>query len=129
MAPRLESGGLEALHSKGPCGSDCRLGPRLQAKLATWLDEGPAAHGWSDDRVGTAARVRALIGRKLHISYSVSGVTRLLHRMGYSVQMPDRPAAERDEEAVLARREVTWQEVKAAGRGPGRGSASRTKRA
>ncbi|KPI12746.1 Winged helix-turn helix domain containing protein, partial [Actinobacteria bacterium OK006] len=29
----------------------------------------------------TAARVRTLIGRKFHLSYSVSGVTRLLHRM------------------------------------------------
>ncbi|WP_367318140.1 winged helix-turn-helix domain-containing protein [Streptomyces sp. HUAS ZL42] len=38
--------------------------------------------------------MRTLIGRKFHLSYSVSGVTRLLHRMGYSVQMPARPAAE-----------------------------------
>ncbi|WP_406381519.1 winged helix-turn-helix domain-containing protein [Streptomyces sp. NBC_01618] len=59
----------------------------------------------------TAARVRTLIGRKFHLSYSVSGVTRLLHRMGYSVQMPARPAAERDEDAITAWREATWQEV------------------
>ncbi|WP_308124990.1 winged helix-turn-helix domain-containing protein [Streptomyces sp. NEAU-YJ-81] len=69
---------------------------------------GPAAHGWSDDQVWAASRVRTLIGRKFHISYSVSGATRLLHRVGYSVQMPDRPAAERDEEAVAMWREVTW---------------------
>ncbi|MEE1806909.1 winged helix-turn-helix domain-containing protein [Streptomyces sp. BE133] len=61
----------------------------------------PAAHGWTDDQVWTVARVRTLIGRKFHISYSFSGVTRLLHRMGYSVQMPARPAAERDEDAIL----------------------------
>ncbi|WP_425586381.1 IS630 family transposase [Streptomyces sannanensis] len=108
-----ESGGREALRSKGPSGYDCRLGPHLQAKLAAWLEEGPAAHGWTDDQVWTAARVRTLIGRKFHISYSVSGVTRLLHRMGYSVQMPARPATERDEDAVTAWREATWQEVKA----------------
>ncbi|GAA3905871.1 hypothetical protein GCM10022207_89090 [Streptomyces lannensis] len=77
----------------------------------------------------TAARARTLIGRKFHISYSVSGVTRLLHRMGYSVQMPARPAAERDEDAIAAWREVTWQEVKPSGRRPARSSASRTKRA
>nr|WP_245790349.1 winged helix-turn-helix domain-containing protein [Streptomyces monashensis] len=34
--------------------------------------------------------MRALIGRTFHRSYSVSGVTRLLDRMGYSVQMPGR---------------------------------------
>ncbi|MFI8791389.1 winged helix-turn-helix domain-containing protein [Streptomyces sp. NPDC055105] len=65
-----------------PSGYGCRLGPHLQDKLATWLDEGPAAHGWVDDQVWTAARVRTLIGRTFHISYSVCGVTRLLHRMG-----------------------------------------------
>jgi hypothetical protein len=55
-----------------------------------WLEEGPAAHGWADDQVWTVARVRTLIGRMFHISYGVSGVTRLLHRMNYSVQMPAR---------------------------------------
>ncbi|MER5846125.1 winged helix-turn-helix domain-containing protein [Streptomyces sp. NPDC002012] len=77
------TGGREALRSKGPSGYDCHLGPHLQAKLETWLEEGSAAHGWTDDQVWTAARVRMLIGRKFHLSYSVSGVTRLLHRMGY----------------------------------------------
>ncbi|SHN14591.1 Transposase [Streptomyces yunnanensis] len=124
-----ELGGREALCPKGPSGYDCRLGPHLQAKLAAWLEEGPAAHGWTDDQVWTAARVRILIGRKFHISYSVSGVTRLLHRMGYSVQMPARPAIERDEDAVTAWREATWQEVKPSGRRPARSSASRTKQA
>lgn len=123
------TGGRQALRSGGACGYDCRLGPRLQARLAMWLEEGPAAHGWADDQVWTAARVRTLIGRKFPISYSVSGVTRLLHRMGYSVQMPARPAAERDEDAITAWREATWQEVKASGRRPARSSASRTKRA
>ncbi|MFF9222033.1 winged helix-turn-helix domain-containing protein [Streptomyces viridosporus] len=123
------TGGREALRSKGPSGYDCRLGPHLQAKLATWLEEGPAAHGWTDDQVWTAARVRALIGRKFHLSCSVSGVTRLLHRMGYSVQVPDGPAAERDEEAVATWREVTWQEIKPSGQRPARSSAPRTKRA
>ncbi|WP_367318486.1 winged helix-turn-helix domain-containing protein [Streptomyces sp. HUAS ZL42] len=75
----------------------------------------------------TAARVRTLIGRKFHLSYSVSGVTRLLHRMGFSVQVPARPAAERDEAAITAWREATWQEVKPSGRRPARSSASRTK--
>nr|WP_329433912.1 winged helix-turn-helix domain-containing protein [Streptomyces anthocyanicus] len=122
------SGGREALRSHGPPGYDCRLGPNLQARLAVWLEEWPAAYGWTDDQVWTAARVRTLIGRRFHLSYSVSGVTRLLHRMGFSVQMPARPAAERDEDAITAWREATWQEVEPSGRRPARSSASRTKR-
>ncbi|MEV2215050.1 winged helix-turn-helix domain-containing protein [Streptomyces sp. NPDC050997] len=72
--------------------------------------------------------MRTLIGRKFHFSYSVSGVTRLLHRMGFSVQVPARPAAERDEDAITAWREATRREVKPLGRRPARSSASRTKR-
>ncbi|MFF5538610.1 winged helix-turn-helix domain-containing protein [Streptomyces cinerochromogenes] len=99
---------------RGP-GYDCRLGPYLQDKLAVWLDEGPAAHGWRDDQVWTAARVRTLSGRKFHRSYSVSGVARLLHRMGFSVQMPARPA-ELYEDAIIGWQKATWQEVKPSGR-------------
>ncbi|MCX5052116.1 MULTISPECIES: winged helix-turn-helix domain-containing protein [unclassified Streptomyces] len=79
------SGGREALRSQGLPGYDCRLDPDLQVKLAVWLDEGPAAHGWRDDHVRSAARVRTLIGRQFHLSYSISRVTRLLHRMGFSL--------------------------------------------
>lgn len=43
----------------GPRGYDCRLGPDLQAKLAVWLDEGPAAHGWRDGQVDRRKGVHA----------------------------------------------------------------------
>ncbi|MDX3232292.1 winged helix-turn-helix domain-containing protein [Streptomyces sp. ME19-01-6] len=59
----------------------------------------------------------------------VSGVTRLPHRMGCSVQMPARPAAERDEDAITVWWEAAWQAVKPSGRRPARSSASRAKRA
>ncbi len=49
-------------------------------KLAGYLEQGPAAHGWTEDQVWTAAGVATLIGRKFHVSYSVSGATRLMRR-------------------------------------------------
>ncbi|WTC76599.1 winged helix-turn-helix domain-containing protein [Streptomyces sp. NBC_01637] len=52
----------------------------------------------------TAVRVAALIGRKFHASYSVSGATRLMHRLGFSPQVPSRRVAERDEQAVTVAR-------------------------
>nr|WP_234327961.1 winged helix-turn-helix domain-containing protein [Streptomyces sp. NRRL F-2664] len=61
---------------------------------------GAAAHGWVEDPVWTASRVATLIGRKFHVSYSVSGATLLMHRLGYSPRVPARRAAERDEQAV-----------------------------
>ncbi|MFI5567309.1 transposase [Streptomyces sp. NPDC051740] len=120
-------GGREALVSRGPSGSRCRLSPRCLEKLAVYLEQGPAAHGWVEDRVWTAARVATLIGRKFHVSCSVSGATRLMHRLGFSPQVPALRVAERDEQAVTVWREATWAEVKEPGRPAGATSASRTK--
>ncbi|MEU4847724.1 winged helix-turn-helix domain-containing protein [Streptomyces gilvosporeus] len=70
-----------------------------------------------------------LIGREFHVSYSVSGATRLMHRLGFSPQVPARRVAERDEPAVTAWKEATWAEVKEPGRPAGVTSASRTRQA
>ncbi|GAB7058355.1 winged helix-turn-helix domain-containing protein [Streptomyces mexicanus] len=122
-------GGAQALASRGPSGSRCRLSPRCLEKLAAYLEQGPAAHGWVEDQVWTAARVATLIGRKFHVSYSVSGATRLMHRLGFSPQVPARRVAERDEQAVTAWKEATWAEVKEPGRPAEAMSASRTRQA
>ncbi|WP_435843413.1 IS630 family transposase [Streptomyces hirsutus] len=107
------AGGPAALASSGPGGQRCRLGPALREKLAAMLEQGPAAYGWDEDQVWTGARVATLIGRKFHVSYSVSGATRLMRRLGFTPQMPGRRAAERDEQAVAAWKEGTWPEVRA----------------
>ncbi|WP_338141178.1 winged helix-turn-helix domain-containing protein [Streptomyces clavuligerus] len=120
-------GGVRALVSRGRSGSRCRLSPRCLEKLAVYLDEGPAAHGWVEDQVWTAVRVATLIGRKFHVSYSVSGATRLMHRLGFSPQVPARRVAERDEQAVAVWKEATWAEVEGPGRPAGATSVSRTK--
>ncbi|MFD6325195.1 IS630 family transposase [Streptomyces sp. NPDC058442] len=122
-------GGVQALVSRGPSGSRCRLSPRCLEKLARYLEEGPAAHGWVEDQVWTAVRVATLIGRKFHVSYSVSGATRLMHRLGFSPQVPARRVAERDGQAVTMWKEATWAEVKGPGRPAGATSASRTRQA
>ncbi|MFF4148018.1 helix-turn-helix domain-containing protein [Streptomyces sp. NPDC001698] len=60
-------GGAAALTSLGPVGQRCKLSQRCLEKLAAYLDEGPAAHGWDQDQVWTGARVATLIGRKFHV--------------------------------------------------------------
>nr|WP_324290932.1 helix-turn-helix domain-containing protein [Streptomyces sp. H27-S2] len=70
-------GGVQALASRGPSGSRCRLSPRTLEKLAAYLEEGPAGHGWVEEQAWTASRVATLIARKFHVTYSVSGATRL----------------------------------------------------
>lgn len=121
------AGGPAALASRGPGGQRCKLRPALCEKLAVMLEQGPAAHGWDEDQVWTGARVAALIGRTFHVSYSVSGATRLMRRLGFTPQMPAHRAAERDETAIAAWKESTWPEVKGRGRPLAVGSASRTR--
>ncbi|MFC6600260.1 winged helix-turn-helix domain-containing protein [Kitasatospora paranensis] len=86
-----QENGSGALASRGPGGNRCKLSPRCQEKLAEYLDQGPAAHGWDEDQVWTGARVAVLIGRKFHVSYSVSGATRLMRRLGFTPQVPVLP--------------------------------------
>ncbi|WP_457664426.1 IS630 family transposase [Streptomyces europaeiscabiei] len=99
-------GGMEGLKSKGPA----KLSDERFALLEKELAKGPAAHGWEDQR-WTLERVRTLIGRQFHVSCSIAGVWRLLHRHGWSWQSPARRALERDEHAVELRKKDVWPQV------------------
>lgn len=46
----LTSGGVEALASKGPGGTPCKLDQAQLRELETVLKAGPAAAGWEDDQ-------------------------------------------------------------------------------
>jgi transposase len=109
---RWRAGGGAALASKGPGGSECRLSEAQLARLRAELEHGPAAHGWDQDQRWTLARVAALIGRLFHIRYTLRGVSYLLHRIGYTPQVPVHRAAQRDEAAIAAWRAQTWAKVR-----------------
>ena len=106
------AGGEAALASRGAGGSACRLDEGQLARLSAALDAGPAANGWDQDQRWTLARVTKLITRLFGVSYSVRGTSCLLHRMGFSPQVPARRAAERAEDAIAAWREQTWAKVR-----------------
>ncbi len=98
--------------SRGPDGAVCRLGEAQLARLRAALDGGPAAWGWDEDQRWTLARVTTLIGRLLHVRYTLRGTSYLLHRIGFTPQVPVHRAAERDEDAIAAWRAVTWAKVR-----------------
>jgi hypothetical protein len=60
------------------------------------------------------------------VDYTLAGLDLLLHRIGWSVQVPARRAAERDEARIAAWREETWPVVKGQRRTWAPGSASKT---
>ena len=107
----LAGGGRAALASKGAGGARCKLTPAQVRELEAVLDAGPAAWGW-EDQCWTLARIAELVRRRFRVEYTLAGLDVLLHRLGWSVQVPARRAAERDEAAIAAWREETWPVVK-----------------
>jgi transposase len=123
----LADGGRPALASKGPGGAHCRLTPAQLDELQTVLDAGPAVWGWTD-QCWTLARIAALVRERFGVDYTLPGVDLLLHRIGWSVQVPARRAAERNEEQIAAWREETWPEIKSLRRTWAPGWSSKTNR-
>jgi transposase len=77
--------------------AQCKLSPAQVAELKAVLDAGPAAAGYAD-QCWTLARVTDQVWRRFGVEYTLAGMDVLLHRIGWSVQVPARRAAERDEE-------------------------------
>lgn len=109
---RWRRGGTAALASTGPGGTPCRLSPAQQARLSAALDAGPAASGWAEDQRWTLARITRVIGRLFHVSYTLRGTSYLLHRMGWTPQVPTHRAVERDEDKITAWRTTTWAKIR-----------------
>jgi transposase len=115
----------EGLRSAGPV-SLPKLSEALFAVLEQELAKGPVAHGWPD-QTWTLSRIKTLIGRRFHKSMTLSAIAQMLHRHGFSHQVPARRAMERNEEAVTGWVKETWPQVEAPWRRSGPGSASKTK--
>jgi transposase len=122
----LAAGGREALASRGAGGAKCKLTPAQLAELDVMLEAGPAAWGWDEDQCWTLARIAELVRERFRVEYTLAGMDLLLHRIGWSVQVPARRAAERDEAAVAGWREETWPVIKGRRRTWAPGWSSRT---
>jgi transposase len=109
---RWLAGGEAGLVSKGASGNDCKLTAGQVDKLAALLQEGPAAHGWVEDQRWTLARVADLIASRFRVRYTLRGVSILLHRMGFSPQIPKHRPVERDDVAVATWRREVWPQAK-----------------
>jgi len=106
------AGGVDALASKGPGGAVCRLGEGQREELERALEQGPAAHGWVEDQRWTLPRITRLIFEMFRVRYTPRGVSYLLHRIGYSPQIPQHVAAERDKAQVETWVKETWPDIK-----------------
>ncbi|MFD9506032.1 winged helix-turn-helix domain-containing protein [Streptomyces mirabilis] len=124
----LASDGRQALFSKGPGGARSKLGAEQLRYLEAVLDAGPAASGWPD-QCWTLARIAQIVRRRFSVEYTLAGLNLLLHRIGWSVQVPSRRATERDEVKIAAWKDKQWPVIKRGRRTWAPGSASRTRQA
>ncbi len=124
----LAAGGKAALSSKGAGGAQCKLSPAQLGELEAVLEAGPGACGYLD-QCWTLARIADQAWQRFGVEYTLAGMDVLLHRLGWSVQVPARRAAERDEGKIAAWREETWPVVKARRRTWAPGWSSKTSRA
>ena len=92
----LAAGGREALASKGASGAQCKLTEAQAAELEAVLEQGPAAAGYAD-HCWTLARVTDQVWRRFGVEDTLAGTDVLLHRLGWTVRVPARRVAERDE--------------------------------
>src|SRR5437763_16673872 len=86
---RALAGGRSALASKGPGGARCRLSRAQLGELQGLLDAGPAAWGWTDQS-WTLPRIAEVVRTRFGVDYTRPGLDLLLHRLGWSVQVPAR---------------------------------------
>jgi transposase len=123
----LAAGGRAALASKGAGGAQCKLIPAQLRELEAVLDAGPAACGYAD-QCWTLARIADQAWQRFGVEYTLAGMDVLLHRIGWSVQVPARRAAERDEDQIARWREETWPVIKGRRRIWAPGWSSKTSR-
>jgi transposase len=96
---RAQAAGVAALRTKPSPGPTPLLSAEQRAQIPALLAQGAEAHGWRGD-VWTTRRVAKLIGDHFGVYYHPAHVSRLLRRIGWSVQKPITRAAQRDEAAI-----------------------------
>ena len=124
----LAAGGRAALASRGAGAARCKLTAAQVRELEAVLDAGPAIWGW-EDQCWTLARIAELVWRRFKVEYTRAGPDVLLYRLGWSVQVPARRAAGRDEAAIARWREEAWPVVKRRRRTWAPGWSSKTNQA
>jgi transposase len=108
---RAREEGVEGLRHKPPPGATPRLSEQERAELSELLACGAEVHGFRGD-VWTCERVAIVIRREFGVRYHPAHVSRLVRKLGLSLQKPSRRANQRDEEAIERWKEKRWPSLK-----------------
>lgn len=97
--------------SERPPGKLAYLSKNQIKRLEKELLQGAYAHGYSED-YWTLDRIGHVIWELFKIRYTISGVWRLMDRMGWSCQKVQRLAIQRKDEAIVNWTRHVWPRIK-----------------
>ncbi len=120
--------GAQALKVRASPGRPPLLRKRDRPRLVKLLLKGAMAAGFATD-LWTTARIAEVIEDTFGIRYHRDHVGRLLHRLGFSHQKPERRALERNEQAIEHWKRRDWPRIKKKPSGWAPTSSSSTNRA
>jgi transposase len=103
--------GLSGLKAKPVPGRPPKLTKRQLQRLTTVLLQGARRRGHSTE-LWTTQRIADVILEEFGVSYHRDHVGRLMHRLKWSFQKPERRALERDEEKIERWKRVEWPRIK-----------------
>lgn len=112
----FRSKGPEGLKPKPASGRPPKLSWQQKQRLVRLLAQGAVAHGYRTE-LWTTQRIADLIEQRLGVRYHRNHVGKLLHRVGWSHQKPERRAIEREEAAIQTWKQTVWPRVKKTPRG------------
>lgn len=103
--------GLAPLLRRPKPGRPSRLTAKQWQELLAILKEGAVQSGFDTER-WTMPRVRAVIRRRWGVTYHADYLSIRLRALGWTPQVPDVEAAERDEELIRAWLHRDWPRIK-----------------
>jgi transposase len=124
----FERRGTVGLKAKPAPGRPPRLTARDTRRLLTVLLKGALARGYRTE-LWTTQRIAEVIEAEFGVRFHRDHVGRLMHRLDWTPQKPDRRALERDEEEIERWKREEWPRIKKGLHGWGPTSCFSTNRA
>jgi transposase len=107
---RLAEGGSEAL-KRGDLGRPRQLDAVQERELGKLLMAGAVAAGYTTE-LWTLPRIGKVIVERFGVEYSTGHLWRLLRRMGFSCQKPEKRATQRNEAEIVRWKRHVWPALK-----------------
>jgi transposase len=110
-AKEWKAKGEAGLKSKPAPGRPKKLTHRQRERLLTILLQGAMENGFPTE-LWTLKRIASVIRKEFGVQYHPSHLWRVLQSCGWSCQVPERRAIQRDEEAIARWKRHKWPAIK-----------------